>query len=72
MRVALLSYTYGFNGIPYPNGDTWRANEIDEGEILRRDQRTRAGRRGRRRRHALGHGYRTHHEPKEQKPSPRG
>ena len=34
VRVALLSYTYGFNGIPYPNGDTWRANEIDEGTIL--------------------------------------
>jgi poly-gamma-glutamate synthesis protein (capsule biosynthesis protein) len=34
VRVALLSYTYGFNGIPYPNGDTWRANEIDEARIL--------------------------------------
>jgi poly-gamma-glutamate capsule biosynthesis protein CapA/YwtB (metallophosphatase superfamily) len=34
VRVALLSYTYGFNGIPYPNGDTWRANEIDEATIL--------------------------------------
>lgn len=33
VRVALLSYTYGFNGIPYPNGDTWRANEIDEATI---------------------------------------
>jgi poly-gamma-glutamate capsule biosynthesis protein CapA/YwtB (metallophosphatase superfamily) len=34
VRLALLSYTYGFNGIPYPNGETWRANEIDEATIL--------------------------------------
>lgn len=33
-RVALLSYTYGFNGLPYPGGDTWRANLIDERRIL--------------------------------------
>jgi poly-gamma-glutamate synthesis protein (capsule biosynthesis protein) len=29
VRVALLSYTYGFNGIGYPGGDRWRANVID-------------------------------------------
>ncbi|HEY8454819.1 MAG TPA: CapA family protein [Actinopolymorphaceae bacterium] len=34
VTVGLLSYTFGFNGIPYPNGDTWRANEIDEKRIL--------------------------------------
>jgi len=34
VRVALLSYAYGFNGIPAPNGETWRANLIDEGRIL--------------------------------------
>jgi poly-gamma-glutamate synthesis protein (capsule biosynthesis protein) len=34
VRLALLSYTYGFNGIPYPNGETWRADEIDEATIL--------------------------------------
>ncbi len=34
VRLALLSYAYGFNGIPYPNGETWRANEIDEATIL--------------------------------------
>jgi poly-gamma-glutamate synthesis protein (capsule biosynthesis protein) len=32
--VALLSYTYGFNGMPYPDGDTWRGNLIDEDAIL--------------------------------------
>ena len=32
--VALLSYTYGFNGIPAPNGETWRSNPIDEARIL--------------------------------------
>jgi hypothetical protein len=34
VSVALLSYTFGFNGIPAPNGETWRANVIDEGRIL--------------------------------------
>jgi hypothetical protein len=34
VRVALLSYTYGFNGIPYPDGKTFWANEIDERAIL--------------------------------------
>jgi poly-gamma-glutamate synthesis protein (capsule biosynthesis protein) len=32
--VVLLSYTFGFNGIPAPDGQTWRANPIDEGRIL--------------------------------------
>lgn len=32
--VALLSYTYGFNGIPAPDGQTWRSNLIDETAIL--------------------------------------
>jgi poly-gamma-glutamate capsule biosynthesis protein CapA/YwtB (metallophosphatase superfamily) len=34
VRLALLSYTYGFNGIPYPDGETFWANEIDEPKIL--------------------------------------
>lgn len=29
VKIALLSYTYGFNGIPYPAGQTWRAGTID-------------------------------------------
>jgi poly-gamma-glutamate capsule biosynthesis protein CapA/YwtB (metallophosphatase superfamily) len=32
--VALISYTYGFNGIPAPGGETWRSNLIDEARIL--------------------------------------
>jgi poly-gamma-glutamate capsule biosynthesis protein CapA/YwtB (metallophosphatase superfamily) len=32
--VALISYTYGFNGIPAPGGETWRSNSIDEARIL--------------------------------------
>jgi poly-gamma-glutamate synthesis protein (capsule biosynthesis protein) len=34
VKVGLLSYAYGFNGIPYPASETFWANEIDEQEIL--------------------------------------
>ncbi|WP_035812343.1 CapA family protein [Jiangella gansuensis] len=34
VAVALLSYTFGFNGIPAPGGETWRGNEIDQARIL--------------------------------------
>jgi Bacterial capsule synthesis protein PGA_cap len=34
VRLALLSYTFGFNGIPAPGGQTWRSNPIDERRIL--------------------------------------
>jgi poly-gamma-glutamate synthesis protein (capsule biosynthesis protein) len=34
VAVALLSYTYTFNGIPPPDGETWRSNLIDEAAIL--------------------------------------
>ena len=34
VKVGLLSYMYGFNGIPYPASETFWANEIDEQEIL--------------------------------------
>jgi hypothetical protein len=34
VEVALISYTYGFNGIPAPDGETWRSNLIDEARIL--------------------------------------
>jgi poly-gamma-glutamate capsule biosynthesis protein CapA/YwtB (metallophosphatase superfamily) len=33
VKVALLSYTYGFNGVPYPNGETWRAGKLDPARI---------------------------------------
>jgi poly-gamma-glutamate capsule biosynthesis protein CapA/YwtB (metallophosphatase superfamily) len=34
IRVGLLSYSYGFNGIPYPDGETFWANQIAEQKIL--------------------------------------
>jgi poly-gamma-glutamate synthesis protein (capsule biosynthesis protein) len=34
VRLALLSYSYGFNGIPPPGGQAWRSNPIDERRIL--------------------------------------
>jgi poly-gamma-glutamate capsule biosynthesis protein CapA/YwtB (metallophosphatase superfamily) len=34
VRLALLSYTFGFNGIPAPDGQTWRSNPVDEHRIL--------------------------------------
>jgi poly-gamma-glutamate capsule biosynthesis protein CapA/YwtB (metallophosphatase superfamily) len=42
-RVALLSYTFGFNGIPAPGGEAWRSNIVDEGRILADAARARAG-----------------------------
>jgi capsule synthesis protein PGA_cap len=32
--VALLSYTFGTNGVPAPDGQAWRTNLIDEARIL--------------------------------------
>ncbi|HEX5945525.1 MAG TPA: CapA family protein [Acidimicrobiales bacterium] len=40
--VALLSYTFGFNGVPPPDGQTWRSNPIDEARILADAARARA------------------------------
>jgi poly-gamma-glutamate capsule biosynthesis protein CapA/YwtB (metallophosphatase superfamily) len=34
IRIAPLSYTYGFNGIPLPDGEPWRSNLIDVWRIL--------------------------------------
>jgi Bacterial capsule synthesis protein PGA_cap len=34
VSVALLSYTFGFNGIRAPGGQAWRSNPIDERRIL--------------------------------------
>ena len=34
VTVGLLSFTYGFNGGPSPNGEEWRSNLIDEERIL--------------------------------------
>jgi Bacterial capsule synthesis protein PGA_cap len=40
--VALLSYTFGFNGVPAPGGEDWRGARIDEGRILADAARARA------------------------------
>lgn len=42
VQVAHLSYTYGFNGYDYPEGQTWRANLIDVEAILDEAERARA------------------------------
>ncbi|CAB4331326.1 MAG: CapA family protein [Actinobacteria bacterium] len=34
VKVGIIAYTYGFNGLDYPGGDKWRANEIDVKQIL--------------------------------------
>lgn len=34
VKVANIAYTFGFNGLPYPNDETWRANIIDAPRIL--------------------------------------
>lgn len=41
IRVGFLSYTYGFNGLPYPKGQTWRSNVIDTAEIVAEAKRAR-------------------------------
>nr|WP_269328521.1 CapA family protein [Kineosporia babensis] len=41
VRVAFLSYTYGFNGMDWPNGQTWRSNKISQERILRDATRAR-------------------------------
>lgn len=42
VRVALLSYTYGWNGKSYPGGDQWRGKVIDRSRILADARRARA------------------------------
>ena len=34
VKVGIIAFTYGFNGLPYPNGQKWRANEIDVNKII--------------------------------------
>lgn len=43
VKVAFLSYTYGFNGGHYPGGDSWRANKIDVKRIVADARRARSG-----------------------------
>jgi poly-gamma-glutamate capsule biosynthesis protein CapA/YwtB (metallophosphatase superfamily) len=42
VQVALLAYTYGFNGITLPQDQRWRANKIDLRRILADAGRARA------------------------------
>ncbi len=41
INVTHLSYTYGFNGISAPNGETWRSARIDPARILADAQKAR-------------------------------
>lgn len=34
VKVGIVAFTYGFNGIPYPNGNTWAANKINATRII--------------------------------------
>lgn len=42
VKVAQLSYAYGFNGIPVPSDTPWIVNQIDTGAILRSARAARA------------------------------
>jgi poly-gamma-glutamate synthesis protein (capsule biosynthesis protein) len=41
VKVASLSFTFGFNGLPYPNGETWRAGKISTKTIKLKAQEAR-------------------------------
>jgi poly-gamma-glutamate synthesis protein (capsule biosynthesis protein) len=41
IKVVHLAYTYGFNGISAPNGETWRSARIDPARILADAQKAR-------------------------------
>lgn len=41
VKVASLSFTYGFNGMPYPHGQTWRAAVISAKTIKRKAREAR-------------------------------
>jgi poly-gamma-glutamate synthesis protein (capsule biosynthesis protein) len=41
VKVASLSFTFGFNGLPYPNGETWRAAQISTKSIKLKAQEAR-------------------------------
>ncbi|MET9274218.1 CapA family protein [Kribbella sp. NPDC003557] len=41
VKVASLSFTFGFNGLPYPNGETWRAGKISAKTITLKAQEAR-------------------------------
>ena len=41
VKIASLSFTFGFNGLPYPNGQTWRAGKLDAATIIRKAKEAR-------------------------------
>ncbi|WP_327637765.1 CapA family protein [Kribbella sp. NBC_00482] len=41
VKVASLSFTFGFNGLSYPNGETWRAGKISTKTIKLKAQEAR-------------------------------
>ncbi|TDO68156.1 poly-gamma-glutamate synthesis protein (capsule biosynthesis protein) [Kribbella sp. VKM Ac-2571] len=41
VKVASLSFTFGFNGLPYPNGQSWRAGTISTKTIKLKAQEAR-------------------------------
>ncbi|MEU4191105.1 CapA family protein [Kribbella sp. NPDC026611] len=41
VKVASLSFTFGFNGLPYPRGETWRATKISTKTIKLKAQEAR-------------------------------
>lgn len=41
VKVASLSFSFGFNGLPYPNGQTWRAGKLDAATIIRKTKEAR-------------------------------
>jgi len=41
VKIASLSFTFGFNGLPYPNGQTWRAGNLDPALISRKAKEAR-------------------------------
>jgi poly-gamma-glutamate capsule biosynthesis protein CapA/YwtB (metallophosphatase superfamily) len=41
VKIASLSFTFGFNGLPYPNGQTWRAGKLDPALISRKAKEAR-------------------------------
>lgn len=42
VKVGNLAYAFGFNGLDYPDGQTWRANKIDVPTILAKAKQLRA------------------------------
>ena len=42
VKVGIIAFTYGFNGLPYPGGQKWRANKIGVSKIEAAARKARA------------------------------